>query len=44
MWSREGDAVLICMEEMSFSTMTVMQKAVDMVRHRDESYGARIAC
>lgn len=31
-------------EEMSLDTMTVMQRAVDMVRHRDESYGARIAC
>jgi len=29
---------------MSLDPMTVMQKAVDMVRHRDESYGARIAC
>jgi hypothetical protein len=36
-------AGLICMMKNRMPPMTV-QKVIDMVRHRDESYGARIAC
>jgi hypothetical protein len=36
-------AGLICMLKNRMPPMTV-QKVMDIVRHRDESYGARIAC